>query len=205
MFHPPARALAGIAVAGLLLAGCTNDPDAATGTSASGSPTTAAPTGAGSASASPSSTLTAEEQQAFEEATEVVLAYRQTITDLYSGARTNLNDLNQVATGDKVDQDLSHIQRSLGEGWRYEPEGGVVALVSAYPSKVDLAGDPAQVILRACLDTTAITDINPAGARTRGAREEVPGTLVRTTYSPTPGSAVTRVSTDKDDPVDRRC
>ncbi len=74
MFHHSARALAGIAVAGLLLAGCTSDPDAASGTSASGSPSTSATTQA-SASASPSSTLTAQEQRAFEEAAEAVRKY----------------------------------------------------------------------------------------------------------------------------------
>ncbi len=78
-------------------------------------------------SPSPTSTLSAEEQQAFEEATAVVLAYRQTITDLYSGARTNLNDLNDVATGDLVDQGLTNIQQS-------RTRAGLRAIESTGPS-----------------------------------------------------------------------
>ncbi len=100
MIHPSARALAGVVAAGMLLAGCTSDPDpgVATGPSANAS-TSASTGGSASASASPSSTLTPEEQQAVDEATSVVLAYRQTITDFYSGARTNLNDLNRGRRG----------------------------------------------------------------------------------------------------------
>ena len=96
MIHSPSRALVGVLAAGLLLAGCSGDPDPV-GTSPSASASASA-----SPSPSPTSTLTAEEQQAFEEATKVVLAYRQTITDLYSGARTNLNDLNEVAAGENA-------------------------------------------------------------------------------------------------------
>ena len=79
MSHPSARALAGLLAAGMLLAGCSSDPDPVAATSPSANPSTSAE-GVASASASPSSTLTPEEQQAFDEATEVVLAYRQTIT-----------------------------------------------------------------------------------------------------------------------------
>ena len=50
----------------------------------------------------------------------MVLAYRQTITDLYSGARTNLNDLNSVAAGDLRDQGLKNIQQSLSDGLTVE-------------------------------------------------------------------------------------
>jgi hypothetical protein len=204
MFHPPVRALTGIAVAGLLLAGCTNDPDAATGTSASGSPTTAAPTGAGSASPSPSSTLTAEEQQAFEEATEVVLAYRQTLVDLYSGARNQLNDLNSVAAGDLLDRNLTNTQQDLGAGQRSEPEGVQLVLVTAEPVSVDLRSDPNTVVVRACVDGTQVTSVSPEGARTQGVREQAVYTVTRTTYLPEPGWAVTRTQVAKD-PADRTC
>ena len=130
MIHPSARALAGVVAAGMLLAGCTSDPDpgVATGPSANAS-ASASSGGSASTSASPSSTLTPEEQQAFDEATKVVLAYRQTITDLYSGARTNLNDLNEVAAGELLDQGLKNIQQSLSDGWRYEPRQAEVRIV----------------------------------------------------------------------------
>ncbi len=123
MSHPSARALAGLLAAGMLLAGCSSDPDPVATTSPSAKPSTSAE-GVASASASPSSTLTPEEQQAFEEATKVVLAYRQTITDLYSGARTNLNDLNKVAAGELRDKGLKNIQQSLTDGWTYRAREG---------------------------------------------------------------------------------
>jgi hypothetical protein len=205
MNHHPTRALAGVLVAGLLLAGCSGAPQPV---ASSGSPSASATGSAqpsGGASPSPTSTLTAEEQQAFEDATAVVLAYRQTITDLYSGARTNLNDLNEVAAGEKVERDLIDIQKSLGEGWTYEPKGGQVSLASARPLDVDLSGDPATITVRACIDTTAITDVSPSGKRSKGIREELDYTLVQMTYLPKPGWAVTKVTTEVDEPLDRRC
>ena len=154
MNHHPTRALAGVLVAGLLLAGCSGDPQPV---ASSGSPSASATGSAqpnGSASPSPTSTLTAEEQQAFEEATAVVLAYRQTITDLYSGARTNLNDLNEVAAGELRDEGLKNIQQSLSDGWRSNPRAWV-RLVSAEPIAVNLVEDPEIVVVRACIDATA--------------------------------------------------
>jgi hypothetical protein len=204
MIHPSARALAGFVAAGILLAGCSSDPDPVATSSQSANPS-ASGSAEASETPSPSSTLTAEEQQAFEEATEVVLAYRQTITDLYSGARTNLNDLNRVATGDLVERDLTDVQRSLGEGWRYEPKGGQIELVSAEPVDVNLTEEPSNVVVRACVDTTDITDFNPAGKGTKGIREELDYTVIRAAYLPVPGWAVSRVSTESDDPLDRRC
>ena len=136
----------------------------------------------------------------------MVLAYRQTITDLYSGARTNLNDLNDVATGDEVlDQGLLNIQRSLNEGWRVEPSGVEISIVYADPVAVGLADDPASVMVRVCVDATSVTEVDPDGKRAVGVREELDYTLTRTSYLPDPGWAVSRVSTTFDEPDDRRC
>ena len=70
---PPAAA-AGVLT--LLLAGCSPDTPAPSPT-----PTTAT----ASASPTPTSTLTPAQQEAFEQATDVVLAFEQTILDLYTG------------------------------------------------------------------------------------------------------------------------
>ncbi len=126
----------------------------------------------------------------------MVLAYRQTITDLYSGARTNLNDLNEVATGDLVDQDLKDIQSSIGDGWKGEPRGAELVLVSAQPIKVSTAMDPSTVFVRACIDASAVTDVSPSGRRSEGSREELDYTVTKTTYLPPPGWAVSRVSSE---------
>jgi hypothetical protein len=203
MIHPPARTLAAALAAGVLLTGCsTSDPTAGTGST--GNPSSSAPASP-SASASPTSTLTAEEQQAFAEATEVVLAYRQTITDLYSGARTNLNDLNDVAAGELRDQGLQNIQQSLSDGWRREPQGVELVLVSASPLDFELAGNPYTVVVRACIDATDVTIVDPTGTKSSGIREELDYTLTRTSYLPDPGWVVTRVTTGNDDPKARQC
>ena len=75
MSHHSARALAGLLAAGMLLAGCSSDPDPVAVTSPSARPSTSAE-GEASASASPGSTLTPEEQAAVDEATEVVRRVR---------------------------------------------------------------------------------------------------------------------------------
>ena len=144
MIHSPSRALVGVLAAGLLLAGCSGDPDPV-GTSPSAS---ASAQPSASPSPSPTSTLTAEEQQAFEEATKVVLAYRQTITDLYSGARTNLNDLNEVAAGEQRRAGPARTSsRASARGGVVEPEGAQFVLVSAEPVEVNLDDDPDTVVV----------------------------------------------------------
>ena len=194
MSHPSARALAGLLAAGMLLAGCSSDPDPVATTSPSEKPSTSAE-GVASASASPSSTLTPEEQQAFEEATKVVLAYRQTITDLYSGARTNLNDLNRVAAGELRDKGLKNIQQSLTDGWRRQPEGVELVLVSAEPVELDLAEDPNTVVVRACIDATGVTIVDPEWSPHLGHQgANCDYHVTRTAYLPDPGWAVTQVS-----------
>jgi hypothetical protein len=198
MNHHPTRALAVSLCAGLLLAGCSGDPQPVDSSDRPSTSATGSAQPNGSTSPAPTSTLTAEEQQAFEEATKVVLAYRQTITDLYSGARTNLNDLNQVAAGEKVlDDGLVELQRSLSEGWRSEPQGAQLVLVSATPVSVSLDDGPDTVIVSACIDASAVTGVSPSGQRTPGKREAADYTVTRTTYLPSPGWAVTRTQVAK--------
>jgi hypothetical protein len=134
-----------------------------------------------------------------------VLAYRQTITDLYSGARTDLNGLNDVATGELLDKGLMNIQQSLGEGWRYEPAGVQVRMASARPIEILLGADPDRIVLAACIDAGGVAGIAPDGERTSGVREELTYEVVRTTYLREPGWAVSRVTSDEDDPAERSC
>jgi hypothetical protein len=204
MIHPPARTLAAALAAGVLLTGCsTSDPTPGTGST--GNPSNAASASpSASTSASPTSTLTAEEQQAFAEATAVALAYRQTLVDLYSGARDQLNDLNRVTAGELLDRTLGKTQRDLGAGQRSEPEGVQLVLVVAEPMSVDLESDPNTVVLRACVDGTQVTSVSPSGERTSGVREQAEYTLTRMSYLPDPGWAVTRTQVAKD-PGDRTC
>jgi hypothetical protein len=148
--------------------------------------------------------LTEAEAQAFREATDVVVAYRQTIVDLYSGARTDLNDLYKVATGDLLDQNLRNIQRGLREGRRAEPQGASALLVTVRPLEVELSRPIPRMTVEACIDLTAVTDVNAQGRRSDGVREALEYQLVQTDYLPAPGWAVRSVMGDPD-AEDRKC
>jgi hypothetical protein len=139
----------------------TSSPGAATNPSASAS-ASGTSTASASPSPSPTWTLTAEEQQAFEEATNTVVAYRQTIVDLYTGARTNLNDLYDVATGELLDDDLRAIQKALSEGASGQPQGAQVVLIEARPRAVTL-GNKDTVVIQACVDASAVTGFGQTG------------------------------------------
>ena len=203
MIHRTPRTLAGIFAAGVLLTGCSSEPAQSPATSPSAPPSTSASADP-SAPPSPSSSLSAAEQQAFDEATEVVLAYRQILVDLYSGARTELNDLNTVATGELLARNLAKTQQDLVAGQRSEPEGARVVLDSATPVLVDLTADPESVVVRACIDATNVTGVNSDGTKSGGIRQEAEYTLVRTDYLPAPGWAVTRTQV-AEDLQDRTC
>ena len=188
---------------GLLLTGCSGESTPSTSTTPS-TTAEASPSASSPATPSATSTLTAEEQQAFEEATEVVLAYRQTLVDIYSGASLNLNDLNEVATGDLLQRNLAKAQMDLGEGKRSEPTGVQLALISAEPVRIELDGEPDEVTVRACIDGTMVTSVDAAGIQTSGVRELAEYSLIRTTYLPAPGWAVTRTRVSEN-PEDRKC
>ena len=195
----------------VLLGGCTSDEPGATGTgseSASASPSAASPSMSGTPAPTPTwsgtETLSPEQLQAFEEATQTVLAYRQTIVDLYSGARDDLNDLYFVATGDLVDQNLRNIQRGLGEGRRIEPDGAEVHLVSASPRIVSIDADPPSIVVRACIDSTKATAVAPDGTKAPGRRELSDYTLTQKTGGTASDWSVTRIQADPDE-ADRAC
>jgi hypothetical protein len=205
-----AVALAGALLVGVM-SGCSGGGDPVQpGGSAGSSPTMPSPatpsppTPTGSATATPDDGLTPEERVAFEEATEVVLAYRQTIADLYSGARTDLNDLDKVATGDLLDQNLRGVQQGLAAGRRSLPVGARLALVEANPVTVDLTSNPSGIRIRACIDSSRLTDLMEDGSQRVGTRESLDYWLVKTNYLPEPGWAVAQVK-GKSDPKDRAC
>lgn len=194
-------ALTVLLASGMLLAGCRSEP----APQGSGSPT---PSASATTSASPipsaSSTLTAAQEEAFEQAADVVMAYSQTITDLYSGARTRINDLDNYATGGLLDQDRTAVSLGVRRGIRSEPEGVQLTLVLAEPESVKLKADPPTVVLWACIDATDVTDVLADGTRQAGVRERLQYTVVKTAYLPDPGWAVSEVKGDKD-PEDRAC
>lgn len=170
---------AALLVGALGLAGCSHDPGQAdvpssdATASASTHTSSAAPTPA----SSPSRTLTAQEQEAVEAATAVVLAYRQTIIDLYSGTRTNLNDLNKYATGDLLDADLRNVQHGLRDGTRAKATGPVRMSETEVVS-VNLAND--QVRIRTCIDLSSVEFTEPNGSRSRGTSGRADYVLERT-------------------------
>ena len=155
---------------------------------------------------SPTSDLNAREQKAFEDATDAVVAFNQTWVDLYTGARTNLNDLYQVlAEGDLLDASLKKAQQDLTSGASASPKGAQISLVSSEPVSVELKADPPTVVLNACIDSTAVTTIESEGATPEpGVREQVTYTVVKTSYLPAPGWAVQKMEGPAD-PEKRRC
>jgi hypothetical protein len=148
--------------------------------------------------------LNPAQQEAFEQASEVVMAYRQTVLDLYSGTRTRVNDLDNYVTGEKLDEARIDVSRGLAEGRRSEPTGVQLRLVVAEPVSVRLKADPPAVTLWACIDGSAVTGIEPDGSRLPGKRERLQYTVVKTTYLPEPGWAVSNVKGARN-PEDRAC
>jgi hypothetical protein len=190
----PAAAAGALA---LLLAGCSPDSTPSASPTPTASQTSVSPT--------PTSTLAPAEQEALDQATDVVVAYQQTIVDLYTGARTDVNDLNAVvATGDLLDASLKSVSQGLSLGYRMEPANAQVVLVSAEPVGIELEADPVTVVVRACLDQSAITSVSPDGSTKPGVREEVDYTVVKTDYLPAPGWAVESMEGDPD-AEDRAC
>lgn len=185
----------------LLLTACSSgDPGPTETPSVSTSPSSTT-----SASPAPTSTLSVADQEAFEQATDVVVAYQQTIVDLYTGARTEVNDINMVvAPGDLLDTSLQNTSQGLSQGYRMEPADAQVVLVSAEPVSVELDKDPSTVVVRACIDQSAITVVSPDGTTEPGLRDELDYTVVKTDYLPDPGWAVQSMEGDPD-PKDRAC
>lgn len=191
------------AVAGalaLLLTACSSGDPGPTA-----SPSASSPSASASSSPMPTSTLSADEQEAFEQVTDVVVAYQQTVVDLYTGARTDVNDINMVvAPGDLLDATLKNTSQGLSQGYRMEPADAQVVLISSEPVSVELDEDPPTVVVRACIDQSAITIVSPDGTTKPGLRDELDYTVIKTDYLPAPGWAVQSMEGDPD-PEDRAC
>lgn len=201
--HPLTLALTAALV--IVLAGCTDN----TPPPGDGSPTipvTSTAPNSSTPTPSASSTLTAAQQQAFDDATDAVMAFRQTWVDLYTGARTNLNDLHTVlAEGDLLDASLKTVQQDLNSGVSSSPKGAQITLVSAEPVSIKLKKDPPTVVVRACIDATNVmTKLAEDASPHEGSREEATYTVVKTTYLPAPGWAVQEMR-GQADPEKRRC
>jgi hypothetical protein len=188
---PRAPLAAAIAV-GLLLAGCSSDPDPVTTPTPTDSATASA---SASASPSPTSTLPADKQQAIDEAAAVVLAREQMFYDLQADPEPNLNDINNVVADPQLDRDLLSLQeaaRLVAEGTTVVESTGPVTIASVEPVKVDLKGDPPTVTLEVCLDRTT-TRVTYEGKPVESGRELARYLVVKTTYLPDPGWAVSQV------------
>lgn len=164
---------------------CSTDPPQSDPPSASSGSSSPSPT------PSPSSTvsLSAEEQQAVDEAAKTVLRYRQIIVDLFSGARTDLNDLNSVATGDLLASDLRNVQQGLVGGWT-ATSTGPVEIPWVEPVDVRLREDPQRVRIRVCIDLSNVEFKDPEGRVKRGNRGFADYLLVKAGHRPAPGWAL---------------
>lgn len=183
------RTLPALAIAGLLLTGCTSEPTPTTSTTPAASPTA---TTTLSGSPSPTSTLSAAKQKALDEATEVVRAYEQTFYDILADPEPRLNDMNDVAAQPQLAIDIKNLQQIVTAGQTTVESSGPVVVVSVHPDKFDLKGDPPTVVLEACVDRTA-TNGTQGGKAWTGPREKAQYRVVKTTYLPAPGWAVAQV------------
>lgn len=181
------RVLATTAAAGLLLTGCTNDPEPATSTSPS---TTASPST--TTSPSPTSTLSAAQQKALDQAAEAVRAYEQTIYDILADPTPRLNDINNVAAQPQLDIDLRSLQEIVVAGNTRVETTGPVVVVSFELIKLALKDDPPTVTLVACVDRSANSGTED-GKPWTGLRQESQYRVVKTTYLPAPSWAVAQV------------
>jgi hypothetical protein len=189
--HP--RTIAAAAVVGLLLTGCTSDPTPeASGTPDPSAPTSASASTSPTASVSPSSTLSAAKQQAVDQATDVILAYEQMFYDLLADPEPYLNKINDVTAQPQLDIDLRNLQQIVVAGKTIVESSGPVTIASVEPIKVDLKGDPPTVTLLVCVDRTA-TSGTEDGKSWTGPREQAQYRVVKTTYLPDPGWAVSKV------------
>jgi hypothetical protein len=192
MNHHPTRALAGALCAGLLLAGCSGDPQPVDSSSTPSASATGRAQPSGSTSPAPTSTLTAEEQQAFEEATEAVRAYAQTFYNILSDPTPTLNDLNAVAAQPQLALDLKSLQGILSAGEITFDKTGPVFVAAAEPTYVNLEGDPPTIVVVACVDRSANSGTE-AGDPWTGRRQQSRYQVVKTDYLPQPGWAVAKV------------
>ena len=145
---------------------------------------------------SPASTLSPAKQQALDEATEAVRAYEQTFIDILADPSPRLNDMNDVAAQPQLGIDLRNLQEIVNSGQTTIDSTGPVVVASAAPLAIDLKGDPASVTALVCVDRTAVTG-TVKGEATTGLRQEAQYVVVKTTYLPAPGWAVSRVSPPK--------
>ena len=191
--HP--RTLAAAAALGLLITGCSTDTDpdpdpdpAGPSTPTSSAPASASPT----ASPSPTSTLPLAKQKAVDQATAVILAYDQLMTDLLADPDPNLNDLNDLVTDPQLDIDLLNRRMLIGARETVIESTGPVTIASVDPVKIDLKGDPPTVTLLVCVDSSAVSGTYKDEPFT-GSRQEMRYRVVKTTYLPDPGWAVARL------------
>jgi hypothetical protein len=197
----PRHALVAAAAVGLLLAGCTSDPEP----SSSPSPTTSASASASaSASPSPTSTLPAAEQKAVDEASTVILAYEQLLTDLLADPDPRLNDLNDLVTDPQLEIDLNNRRQLIGARETVIESTGPKSIAAVEPVNIDLKGDPPTVTLLVCVDSSAVSGVYQDKPFT-GSRQEMQYRVVRTTYLPDPGWAVAEVLPPKGSEGSRPC
>lgn len=200
---PGRAAIAVLAVAGLLLAGCSSDPAPAP----SGTPAASAPTSANASatpSPAPSSTLSAAKQRVVNEAVAVILAYRQLFFDLLADPDPRLNDFNDLVTDPQLELDLNNTSMLLRAGETVIESAGPVTIAAVEPVTIDLKSDPPTVTLLVCVDASAVSGTE-AGKPFTGSRQEMQYRVVKTGYLPDPGWAVAEVLPPKGTTGSRPC
>lgn len=146
--------------------------------------------------------MSAADWDAYEGASEAVVAYVQTVADLYTGARTSLDDLAIVAVAPELDIAHRSIAQARALGYRSEPVGAQVRLVSADPYGIELDATPASVLLKACIDTSEVITVAPTGTRRSGVRQKLEYRVVRAESGPA-SWVVSEVKNER--PQDRAC
>jgi hypothetical protein len=148
--------------------------------------------------------LSTTEQKAVDEATTVILAREQLLTDLLADSDPRLNDLNDLVTDPQIDLDLTSTRQLIGARETVIESTGPKTIAAVEPIKIDLKGEPPTVTLLVCVDSSAVSGTYQDKPFT-GSRQEMQYRVVKTTYLPDPGWAVAEVLPPKGSGGSRPC
>jgi hypothetical protein len=136
--------------------------------------------------------LTEAEAQAFREATDVVVAYEQTIYDILSSPSPDLDLLAKVSAQPQLDLDRRSLQGIISSGNTQVSRTGPVALIDSAAVRVDISRNDRRVVMLACVDRSENAGTTD-GEAWEGRRQRAEYRVTGTDYLPAPGWAVARV------------
>jgi hypothetical protein len=187
-----ARRGVALAAAALLLVACGSSAEPDDGAAGSAPPPPVSATPSPALTDADGRELTEGEARAFREATDVVVAYEQTIYSILASPKPDLDKLAKVAAQPQLDLDRRSLQGVIASGDTQVERTGPVVLVDAIPVRVDIGSGERSVVLLACVDRSENSGTTD-GEAWEGQRQRAEYSVSGTHYLPAPGWAVARV------------